>query len=345
MNKLGTEKKPFLFLIDFLGNDAVVYPLDEAQERGLFFKSDFFDNTFSLQQKYSSELLAQKAQNYIWKTQKPDFEHYQNAFSLVQKHLQRGDSYLLNLSAPTQIETDLTFEEIFLLANAKYKIFYKNFDKKENEKKHNEFMCFSPESFIKISAERQICTFPMKGTINADVPDAQNIILENQKELAEHYTIVDLMRNDLSQIAKKVRVKNFRYIEKIITQNKNLLQVSSHIEGILPKNYHKNLGTIFQKLLPAGSISGAPKPKTLSIIQEAEQNFVGYNRNFYTGVGGVYNGNSLESCVMIRFLEKSFDQKNQNQEKIFFKSGGGITAQSILIEEYQELCDKVYLPF
>ncbi len=359
MNKFGHEKTPFLFLIDFLGQNGIVCPLDKAEDEVFFFQinesnnssknisnQNFYNRNFNdysenylknLSQKYNLKTLTQKAQNYTWKTQKPDFQAYSNAFNLVQTHLQRGDSYLLNLSAPTLIETDLYFEEIFLLANAKYKILYQD-----------QFMCFSPESFIKINQKNEICTFPMKGTINAQIPNAQQIILDDQKELAEHYTIVDLMRNDLSQIAKKVRVKDFRYIDKIITQHKNLLQVSSHIEGILPKNYRKNLGDMFHKLLPAGSISGAPKPKTLDIIQEAEdffylENGKKYQRNFYTGIGGMYDGQCLESCVLIRFLEKEkIDFYTQN---IYFKSGGGITSQSDLLAEYQELCDKVYLPF
>ena len=87
------------------------------------------------------------------------------------------------------------------------------------------------------------------------------------------------------------------------------------------------------KLLPAGSISGTPKRKSVEIIEAIE----GYERGFFTGVFGVYDGKSLDSAVMIRFLEKT-------DEGYVFKSGGGITLLSDAFQEYDELCDKVYVP-
>jgi para-aminobenzoate synthetase component 1 len=86
-------------------------------------------------------------------------------------------------------------------------------------------------------------------------------------------------------------------------------------------------------LLPAGSVSGAPKPKTLEIIKEIEEE----NRGYYTGVFGYYNGSELDSGVMIRFIEN-------RAGKYFYRSGGGITTQSIVESEYQEAIDKVYVP-
>jgi len=88
------------------------------------------------------------------------------------------------------------------------------------------------------------------------------------------------------------------------------------------------------KLLPAGSISGAPKPSTLQIINDAE----GYERGYYTGIMGYFDGQNFESAVMIRYIE------NENG-KFVFKSGGGITTKSDVQSEYQEIIDKVYLPF
>ena len=86
-------------------------------------------------------------------------------------------------------------------------------------------------------------------------------------------------------------------------------------------------------LLPAGSILGAPKPKTLEIILEAEN----YDRGFYTGVCGWFDGVNLDSCVMIRFIEKE-------SGKLYFKSGGGITHLSNFADEYQEMKNKIYVP-
>jgi para-aminobenzoate synthetase component 1 len=173
----------------------------------------------------------------------------------------------------------------------------------------------------------------MKGTISANIPDAENVILNDKKEFAEHTTIVDLIRNDISMVAEKVWVEKFRYISRIHTHEGDLLQVSSEICGKLPQNYAENIGTLLFKLLPAGSICGAPKPQTLAIIKEAER----YQRGFYTGVFGIFDGQNLDSSVMIRFIEK------QEDGSLIFKSGGGITVYSDVQSEYQEMIDKVYL--
>lgn len=173
----------------------------------------------------------------------------------------------------------------------------------------------------------------MKGTIDAAVENAAQKILCDEKETAEHYTIVDLIRNDLSLVAKKVTVEKFRYIDEISTNDQKILQVSSEISGELPVDYARNIGTIFDKLLPAGSICGAPKKKTVEIIEETES----YDRDFYTGVFGVFDGENLDSAVMIRFIEEAKDG-------LVFKSGGGITHQSKAEDEYNEMIQKVYVP-
>jgi para-aminobenzoate synthetase component 1 len=196
----------------------------------------------------------------------------------------------------------------------------------------DELVLFSPETFVKIE-NGKIFSFPMKGTIDAGINNAEEIIINDQKEIAEHNTIVDLIRNDLSIVSQNVVVEKFRYIEKIETNDKHLLQVSSKIVGELPEDYRSNLGNIIFQLLPAGSISGAPKKKTLEIIKEVEPE----PRNYYTGIFGIFDGNNLNSAVMIRFIEKINGQ-------LYFRSGGGITYQSIMESEYQELIDKVYVP-
>jgi para-aminobenzoate synthetase component 1 len=173
----------------------------------------------------------------------------------------------------------------------------------------------------------------MKGTIDASIENAEQLILQDDKETAEHYTIVDLIRNDISIVATHVQVEKFRYIDTIKTSNKTLLQVSSKIVGELPTNYLEQLGNIIFSLLPAGSISGAPKKKTLEIIQEAEK----VDRGFYTGTCFYFDGKSIDSCVLIRFIE-------QTSNGLVYKSGGGITINSDVEKEYQELIDKIYVP-
>jgi len=173
----------------------------------------------------------------------------------------------------------------------------------------------------------------MKGTIDADLPDAERVILNDTKETAEHYTIVDLIRNDLSMVSSRVRVERFRYFDTLETNEKRLLQVSSEVCGDLDNGYQSSLGNIIFSLLPAGSVSGAPKKKTTEIIASAE----GMPRGYYTGIAGVFDGRNLDSGVIIRFIEKRDDG-------YFYRSGGGITSFSDPLSEYNEMIDKIYVP-
>lgn len=306
INELGSQKKPFLFIIDFLKESGKIIPLDELNDEVKFsLNSDF--------EEFNSEIKLKKTPI--------SFTNYEAQFNLVKENILLGNSYLTNLTCATPIEINLNLEEIYKYSRAKYKLFWKD-----------NFVCFSPETFVKIE-NGKIYSYPMKGTIDASVENAKEKILADEKEMAEHYTIVDLIRNDLSQVAKKVTVEKFRFIDEISTHERKILQVSSEISGELPENFHENLGNIFDKLLPAGSICGAPKKKTVEIICEAET----YNRNFYTGVFGVFDGKNLDSAVMIRFIEKT-------SAGLLFKSGGGITHQSNAQDEYNEMIQKVYVP-
>ena len=251
----------------------------------------------------------------------PDPEEYRKAFTRVVKEILYGNSFLLNLTFPTQIEINQSLREIFTRSRAAYKLYLED-----------KLVVFSPERFIRIKGGK-ISSNPMKGTIDAGIPGAHSRLASDPKEDAEHNTIVDLIRNDLSTVASKVRVKRFKYIEKLKTQQGDLLQMSSEIEGNLPPDFRENLGDLLFRMLPAGSISGAPKKKTLEIIRQVES----YDRGYYTGIFGCFDGRNLDSAVAIRYIEK-------DGEKLFFKSGGGITHMSDWKREYDEMLKKVYVP-
>lgn len=307
MNELGAAKVPFFFMIDFLKENGEIIPLHELNNEINF--------------EINSEKKQSIHQEFTFKKQPISFQEYLPKFQIVHQNLMFGNSYLTNLTYPTKIETDLSLSQIFQFSEAKYKLKYKE-----------DFVCFSPERFVKIE-NQQIFSNPMKGTIDASIPNAKQLILDDEKEASEHATIVDLIRNDLSLVAENVEVTKYRYIDELKTNDTTLLQVSSEIRGDLKTDFHQNIGTIFDQLLPAGSICGAPKKKTLQIIAEAE----GYERKFYTGVFGVFDGENLDSAVMIRFIERDNDS-------LYFKSGGGITAKSKAKAEYEELIQKVYVP-
>ena len=143
-----------------------------------------------------------------------------------------GDTYLLNLTQATYIESSYTLEEFYIYSKAKYKLYLKD-----------NFVCFSPECFVKIK-DNTIYTHPMKGTIDASIKGAKEKILANKKEFAEHTMIVDLMRNDLNIVGSNTEVNRFRYIDEIYAGDKKLLQVSSEISSKLPKDWRENIGDI-----------------------------------------------------------------------------------------------------
>ncbi|MDD2816852.1 MAG: aminodeoxychorismate synthase component I [Thiotrichaceae bacterium] len=313
LNTLAQQQQACLFLIDFECTDYHVQPLTRL-DKDIFFNINGITNTiFPANSSPATNLKIQEAVS---------FERYQQAFNQVKQNFKNGNSYLLNLTFPTKIASSLSLQEIFYQSRAKFKLFFKD-----------KFVVFSPERFIKIE-QNTISTYPMKGTIDAAFPNAAHEILENPKELAEHTMVVDLLRNDLSMISKQVGVDKFRYLEKIRAGNTELLQVSSQISGVLPPNWQANLGGLLFTLLPAGSISGTPKRKTLEIIQQVEA----YRRGFFTGIFGYFDGKDfLDSAVMIRFIERQ-------DEQLIYKSGGGLTIDSDVHSEYQELLSKVYLP-
>lgn len=312
MNRLGRERVPFLFLVDFEMEKPLLYRVDEVDASRILFDVNGVKNYGDIPGTIGPAIVEKLPEPWL---------SYKNKFDSVFTRLEYGDSFLTNLTIKTEIKINRTLQEVFLNSRAKYKLMFAD-----------EFLVFSPETFIQIR-EGRIFSFPMKGTIDAALPNAEGRILNDLKETSEHVTIVDLIRNDISQIATDVTVSRFRYIDRIKTSSKTLLQVSSEIVGHLERGYLSELGSILVRLLPAGSVSGAPKPRTLEIIRQAELE----KRGYYTGVFGIFDGQSLDSGVMIRFIEKQ-------GEKYFYRSGGGITTQSIGESEYQEAIDKVYVP-
>lgn len=340
MTQWGKTRTPFFFAWDFEGQKPFLCLLDELPAQEIWFDMEGV-TIFSLPKKSSlahlsldqretferfdtasvpvKEALTSKA---LTKITPVSLKTYTKAFQHVQKNLQFGNSFLTNLTCRTPIESPYGLEDIFYAAKARFKLYFKD-----------QFICFSPEPFVTITP-KEIATFPMKGTIDANLPKAAQQLLKNSKEAAEHATVVDLLRNDLAQIADRVEVRKYRYLEEVQTTSGTLLQSSSEVVGQLKPDFWENLGENFLRLLPAGSISGAPKTKTCQIIREAEKE----ERGYFTGVFGYFDGEKLSSAVMIRFIEKD------SQGNYAFRSGGGLTANSQLAEEYQEMIQKVYVP-
>lgn len=312
MNEMGMGRIPFLFVLDFDLQRPVVIPLSEVERDCI---------RYEINPEARPSAYPFKNIEHPFVKAPVDFETYHHGFEKVMKAIHLGDTYLLNLCYSTRLSGLPSLEFIFENVTAPYKLLLQN-----------NFVVFSPERFVLID-DGFIKTFPMKGTIDASIENAKEVLLRDAKEVEEHATVVDLLRNDLSIVAKEVTVDRYRYITEVRTAGKTLLQCSSEISGRLDAGYQEKLGSIIHSLLPAGSVTGAPKKRTVELIHEIELE----PRGYYTGVFGLFDGSKLDSAVMIRMIEK-------RSNGFFYRSGGGITYQSEVKQEYQEMIDKVYLP-
>lgn len=310
MNALGAALVPFLFAFDYELQRAllVAHPLQQDEVlfsvRGVTNRKTVLDHPQIALQAFPI-----------------DYGRYAQGFDVIQHALLRGDSYLANYTVRTPIQMNASMLDVFNASRAPYCLYVPD-----------QFVCFSPERFVHLR-QGLISTYPMKGTIDASVPDAEQVILADAKETAEHVTVVDLLRNDIGMVSSSVNVSRFRYIDRIDTPQRSILQVSSEIQGVLHDDWRARLGDILWTLMPAGSICGAPKDSTVRAIAAAEQQ----PRGFYTGVFGYFDGTNLDSAVLIRFIE-------QEEDRLFFRSGGGITVNSSCRSEYNEVNQKIYIP-
>lgn len=313
LNQWGKDKTPFLFFTNYNAELWWAKKLSDISPSEILYNIPLGSN-------HEERELPNLAIH--WEANKNSFDAYAQAFAQIQKGLQRGDSFLTNLTWATPIETNLTEEALYTIGKAPFRLWVKG-----------KFCVFSPEPFVQID-RNIISTFPMKGTAEGIDEASVQSLLQNPKEQAEHATIVDLLRNDLSIVAKEVKVARYRYVEPIETIRGTIAQTSSEISGIIREDYQYRWGDLLHALLPAGSVTGAPKRRTLEMIEQAEPT----SRGWYTGVFGLCNGEQLQSAVMIRFIE--FTPSGE----WLFHSGGGITAQSDLQQEFDEMILKTYAP-
>ena len=316
MNGLCGHGDPFFFVVDYRGERGVVFTMSELENSRVFCNI----RGVEINSKYQQVDANQHVNRF--KLAPISFAKYKHAFDKVLAEMKKGNTYLLNLTFSTKICADLDLKYIYANSVAPYKLLF-----------NDEFVFYSPEPFIRIS-DNKIYSFPMKGTIDATLDDAESLLINNDKERYEHNTIVDLIRNDLSMVSSGVNVDTFRYLERIKTSNGAIFQTSSQISGHVVDNWKSIFGDLLFSMLPAGSISGAPKQKTLEIIDECEIS----ERGFYCGVMGFFDGLAVDSCVNIRYIEK-----DENGD-FYYRSGGGITSLSNAEDEYNELIDKIYVP-
>lgn len=189
----------------------------------------------------------------------------------------------------------------------------------------------SPETLVKLDNQK-LYTFPLAGTRPRGKNKQEDKLLEiellaDEKELAEHNMLVDLGRNDIGKISQigSVKVENYHSIQRY----SHVMHIGSTVTGIIDDR-HDAIDAI-EALLPAGTLSGAPKIRACEIINELENN----KRGIYGGAIGYldFSGN-LDVCIAIRLAY----MKNH---KVFARSGAGIVYDSIPLQEHQECLNKI----
>ena len=256
----------------------------------------------------------------------PPPHEYEKAIHIIKAYLANGDSYQINFTQPKQYRLDADPFKIYSSMRESVHPHYGMYLNLEDF----QILSFSPERFFCTSGEN-IESFPMKGTR----PRSQNIILDerladelyqSEKDRAEHLMIVDLIRNDMGKICNygSINVDGLYDIHSYETVH----QMVSKVSGKLHKSV--NEVDIFKALFPGGSITGAPKEKSMEIIDLLED----YQRGVYTGsVGCIQPNGDMDFNIAIRTM-------TVQNEKGIYPIGGGIVWDSDSLEEWQEAQQK-----
>ena len=253
-------------------------------------------------------------------------EEYCSMVEKAKHHIFEGDIFQIVLSNRLEAEFEgslfNTYRILRTLNPSPYMFYFSGTDV--------EVAGASPETLVKLE-NGVLHTFPLAGTRprgkTADEDDElEKELLADPKELAEHNMLVDLGRNDLGKISKfgTVEVEKYHCIEKY----SHVMHIGSTVRGRIRDD--KDALDAVDAVLPAGTLSGAPKLRACQIINDLEYN----KRGIYGGAIGYidFTGN-LDTCIAIRIAYK----KNG---KVFIRSGAGIVADSVPEKEYQECINK-----
>ena len=259
---------------------------------------------------------------------KPDFsrERYTQMVERAKHYIHEGDIFQVVLSNPQTARAEGSLFDSYRVlrtSNPSPYMFYFSSDDVE-------IAGASPETLVKLE-DGTLYTFPLAGTrprgrTEEEDESLEKELLQDEKELAEHNMLVDLGRNDIGRISRlgSVKVEKYCSIERFSC----VMHIGSTVSGQIRGD--RDCVDAVDSILPAGTLSGAPKIRACQIIQELE----GRKRGIYGGAVGYldFTGN-LDTCIGIRLVYK----KNG---KICVQSGAGIVADSVPEKEYQECCNK-----
>lgn len=253
-------------------------------------------------------------------------EQFCDMVEQAKQYIREGDIFQIvlsnRLSAPFEGSLLNTYRMLRTINPSPYMFYFSGTDV--------EVAGASPETLVKLE-NGILHTFPLAGTrprgkTNEEDRALSQELLADEKELAEHNMLVDLGRNDLGKISRfgTVKVEKFHTIEYF----SHVMHIGSTVRGEICKG--KDALDAIEAVLPAGTLSGAPKIRACQLIGELENN----KRGIYGGAIGYidFTGN-MDTCIAIRIAYK----KN---EKVFVRSGAGIVADSVPEKEYTECINK-----
>ena len=253
-------------------------------------------------------------------------EEYMQMVKKAKRHLKDGDIFQIVLS--NRLEADYegslleSYRHLRCLNPSPYLFYFSS--------KDLELAGASPETLVKLE-DGILQTFPLAGTRKRGATEEEDKriameLLQDEKEVSEHDMLVDLGRNDIGKIAKVGTVKVEKYHE--IQRYSHVMHIGSTVMGELKEGY--DALDCVSAVLPAGTLSGAPKIRAMELIDDIEQN----RRGIYGGgIGYIdFNGN-LDLCIAIRFAYK----KNG---KVGIRSGAGIVVDSSEEKEFEECKNK-----
>lgn len=304
----------------FTGDDLHIFVADEKKLEGyLTYVRSILARPVSARSTVpatDSELLAHTSK-----------EAYSASYKKIKSYITEGDIYQINLTHRLEGTTKKNGRQLFLDMSEKNKVDHLAYI----ESATFEILSGSPERFIKISPEKIIETFPIKGTRpRGKSPEEDEVqrkeLLDSPKEAAELNMITDLLRNDLGMISEigSVKVVGSRIVRPYAT----VWHTYSHIIGKLVSGL-RSVDALLS-IFPGGSITGCPKKRAMEIIDEVEPTM----RGVYTGcIGYIDPDDSLDFNIAIRTLIKKGGT-------VYLQVGGGIVYDSNEKDEYQETFDK-----
>ena len=254
-------------------------------------------------------------------------EEYMQIVEKTKKYIYEGDIFQAVLSNKLEAKASGSLLDVYRrlrISNASPYMFYFSSD-------DIEIAGASPETLVKLE-DKELSTFPLAGTRKRGMTEEEDKklikdLLSDEKEKAEHNMLVDLGRNDLGKISKFGSVKVDKYME--IVKFSHVMHIGSTVKSVIRED--KDALNAIEAVLPAGTLSGAPKIRACEIIDELEKD----KRGIYGGAIGYidFSGN-MDTCISIRLAYKKSD-------RLVIRSGAGIVADSDPELEYEECVNKM----